>query len=78
MSGAFGQPVKGPTAPSGPLPVPVGYPATEPAVWLSDAAGIDPSQSGVIGFLDGKGIPSTLLPTDASEAEIRTALRQLH
>ena len=63
---------------AGHLPVPVGYPATEPAVWLSDAAGIDPSQSGVIGFLDSKGIPSTLLPTDASDAEIRTALRQLH
>jgi len=63
---------------AGQLPVPVGYPATEPAVWLSDAAGIDPSQSGVIGFLDSKGIPSTLLPTDASDAEIRTALQQLH
>ena len=63
---------------AGHLPVPVGYPATEPAVWLSDAAGIDPSQSGVIGFLDSKGIPSTLLPTDASDAEIRAALRQLH
>lgn len=57
---------------AGHLPVPVGSPATEPAVWLSDAAGIDPSQSGVIGFLDSKGIPSTLLPTDASDAEIRT------
>ncbi|WP_405065530.1 hypothetical protein OG558_26950 [Kribbella sp. NBC_01510] len=63
---------------AGHLPVPVGYPATEPAVWLSDAAGIDPSQSGVIGFLDSKGIPSTFLPTDASDAEIRAALRQLH
>ncbi len=63
---------------AGQLPVPVGYPATEPAVWLSDAAGIDPSQSGVIGFLDSKGIPSTFLPTDASDAEIRAALRQLH
>ena len=63
---------------AGTLPVPVGYPATYPAVWLHDTSAIDPNQSGVIGFLNGKGVPVTLMPTDASDTKIRAAIRQLH
>jgi hypothetical protein len=63
---------------AGILPVPVGYPATHPAVWLHDTSGIDPSRSGVIGFLSGKGVPVTLIPTSASDAKILAAIRQLH
>jgi hypothetical protein len=63
---------------AGVLPVPVGYPATYPAVWLLDTSAIDPNQSGVIGFLNGKGVPVTLIPTDASDTKIRAAIRQLH
>jgi hypothetical protein len=47
-------------------------------VWLQDTSGIDPSQSGVIGFLNGRGEPVTLVPTSASDAKIRAAVRQLH
>ena len=62
---------------AGRLPVPVGYPATFPAVWLSDNTGIDPGQLGVIGFFKDKGTPLTVLLTDASDAKIRDAIQQL-
>lgn len=63
---------------AGRLPVPVGYPATYAAVWLSDTAATDPSEVGVIAFFGrGSGTPSSLLRTDASDAKIRRALEQL-
>lgn len=62
---------------AGPLPVPVGYPATFPAVWLSDIAATDPGQLGVIGFFKVNGTPLTVLTTDASDARLREALQQL-
>ena len=61
----------------GVLPVPVGYPATYPAVWLSDSAGIGPGDVGIIGFLDRNGIPVTLLRSSASDTQIRAAIKQL-
>jgi hypothetical protein len=63
---------------AGKLPVPVGYPATYPAVWLQDSSGLDVSGSGVIGFLDGKGVPAALMGTDAPDTAIRAEIRQLH
>jgi hypothetical protein len=62
---------------AGVLPVPVGYPATYPAVWLSDSAGVGPGDVGIIGFLDRKGIPVTLLRSSASDTQIRAAIKQL-
>jgi hypothetical protein len=45
---------------------------------LLDSSAIDPSQSGVIGFLSRKGVPVALIRTDASDTKTRAAIRQLH
>ena len=62
---------------AGRLPVPVGYPATAPAVWLQDMSGISPSESGVIGFLDRRGVPAKIIRSDSPDATILAAIEEL-
>jgi hypothetical protein len=62
---------------AGRLPVPVGYPATLPAVLLQDVSGISPSESGVIGFLDRRGVPVKIIRSDSPDATILATIKEL-